>query len=78
MLACIDRTLQNSTTAREAEYIRLEALITAISARMVKASHETLDAEIIRSLQEIFQLLEINRGGLIEIPVLFLRWYSFY
>jgi len=34
---------------------------------MVKASPETLDAEIIRSLQEIFQLLEINRGALVEV-----------
>jgi PAS domain S-box-containing protein len=66
-LACIDCTLPNSTTPREAEFIRLEALITTISARMVKASPENLDAEIIRSLQEIFQLLEINRGALLEV-----------
>lgn len=64
-LARIDYTLPGSSTLGEVEFIRLEALITAISARMVKASPETLDTEIIRSLQELFQLMEIDRGALI-------------
>jgi formate hydrogenlyase transcriptional activator len=66
-LACIGCSLPVSFTRMEIEFIRLEALLTAISARMVKASPENLDTEIIRSLQEIFQLLEINRGGLLEV-----------
>jgi len=66
-LARIDCTPPGSSTLGEAEFSRLEALITAISARMVKASPETLDVEINRSLQEMFQLLEINRGGLLEV-----------
>ena len=66
-LPCSDCTLPDSTTPREVEFIRLEALIATVSARMVKASPETLDAEIIRSLKEISLLLEIERGVLAEV-----------
>ena len=63
-MAC---NLSNTNTPAEVEFLGLERLITTISARMVKASPETLDAEINHSLKDLFQLLTITRGGLLEV-----------
>jgi len=67
------------STPLPADYSRL---IAEISARLVKASNEELDAEIMRSLKEALQPLGIDRGGLLEVaehsPVVKLTfaWYA--
>lgn len=45
----------------------LEELVIEISARMVKASSEELDAEITRSLEEILVACRVDRCGLIAV-----------
>lgn len=45
----------------------LEELVTGISARMVKALAEELDAEIIRSLKEILVVCGVDRCGLMAV-----------
>ena len=45
---------------------QLDALIPTVSARILKASSETLDEVIQNSLQEILQLLGLGRGGLLH------------
>ncbi len=49
------------------ELMRLESLISSISARIVKTSHELLDEEILTSIQDICQNLGMNQGGLLEV-----------
>ena len=45
----------------------LEELVTGISARIVKALAEELDAEIIRSLKEILVVCGVDRCGLMAV-----------
>lgn len=42
-------------------------LIASISARIVKVSADSLDAEIVQSLKEALQLLGVDRGGLLNL-----------
>jgi len=46
---------------------RLEPLIPVVSARILKASSDTLDEVIQHSLQEILQSLGLSRGGLLKV-----------
>ncbi len=55
------------TTYSAEELTRLESLISSISARIVRASHELLDEEIFVSIQEICQNLGMTQGGLLEV-----------
>ena len=65
-----------------ADLLKLEALISKISARLLRAAPETLDEEIEHALAEIFLHLGIDRGGLLEVwensPVVTVShaWYS--
>lgn len=45
----------------------LQKLTSSISASMVMASEESLDAEILSALKRIFAFLEVDRGGLLEV-----------
>ena len=61
---------------------QLDALIPTVSARILKASSETLDEVIQNSLQEILQLLGLGRGALLHVSkehcrvVLSYAWYD--
>ena len=60
----------------------LDPLIPVISARILKASSATLDEVIHGSLQEVFQLLGLGRGGLLKVSqgrcqiVVSYAWYD--
>ncbi|SFL79877.1 PAS domain S-box-containing protein [Desulfomicrobium norvegicum] len=49
------------------DIVELQKLTSSISASMVMASEESLDAEILNALERIFAFLEVDRGGLLEV-----------
>ncbi|WP_394708792.1 sigma 54-interacting transcriptional regulator [uncultured Desulfobulbus sp.] len=57
----------NHTHAASIDFHQLDALIPTVSARILKASSETLDEVIQNSLQEILQLLGLGRGALLHV-----------
>ena len=46
---------------------QLQKLTSSISATMVMASEESLDADILNALERIFEFLDVDRGGLLEV-----------
>ncbi|MBN1142023.1 MAG: sigma 54-interacting transcriptional regulator [Deltaproteobacteria bacterium] len=49
------------------ELVNLQILTAAISARIVQVSSEDLNSEILHALKEVFVLLGVDRGGLLEV-----------
>ncbi|MEZ4598368.1 MAG: sigma 54-interacting transcriptional regulator [Syntrophotaleaceae bacterium] len=52
---------------RTRETCRFYSLVARFSNRMTRAGADTLDAEILRSLKDIFRPLGVDRGGLLEV-----------
>ncbi len=61
------RAIASQTESLIARLERLGELLPLISARILKAEDETVDACINSSLQEILQLLGLERGGLLQV-----------
>ncbi len=59
--------LADSAHLSDEEIVRLNKQLAKISARIVRATNETLDDEIIKSIQEFIQPLGLDRGGLLQV-----------
>lgn len=72
----------NSPSSTVINFDQLNPLIPVISARILKASTDTLDEVIQDSLQEIFQVLGLGRGALLKVSqghcqvVVSYAWYD--
>ena len=62
-----DSVVEPSAAPPSPQQLEFYKLVSQISARMVKAGGEELDAEILAALKEALEPLGIDRGGLLEV-----------